>query len=105
MGTRPHPLCSRTFSFRGNDAEAVCPSGINGAKKGTVFLVGSGSQEGPGQILHFWEDLLLFSLTHPLPLPVRQICLPHRVENAPGFFLERVSTQLLSACLAHIHMP
>ena len=81
MGTRPYPLCSRTFSFRGNDAEAVCSPGINGAKKGAVFLVGPGSQEGPWQIL-----LLLFSLTQPFLLPIGQTCLPHRTENAPWVF-------------------
>lgn len=81
-----HILSVPAHSFRGNDAEAVCSPGINGAKRGAVFLVDPGSQEGPWQILHFWEDLLLFGLTHPLPLPVRQTCLPHRAENAPWVF-------------------
>ena len=49
VGTRPSPLCSHTFSLRGDDAEAVCSPGISGAKEGAVSLLGPGSRKAPGK--------------------------------------------------------
>ena len=103
VGTRPSPLCSHTFSLRGDDAEAVCSPGISGAKEGTVSCWALGPGRPPANPPLLGTPAAI--QPHPSLPSSRRSDLP---SSPRGLVFSRKGqyTALIHILIrAHIHMP